>query len=173
MRTLKEHAAVIGMMLIGLVWPDVDLAIPFLPHRSGLTHSILMPVALLGAGVLRGPLVGGMLLGMALALTADLFPRHWIGFANIHLPLWGSLGWLSPVWLAFNVVAALMLAHIELTAAGRRPWPWISYGALALLTVGYALFVEHSLAPLLAFPALWFLSTRLADRAFRRPGRGA
>ena len=167
MRALKEIAAVIGLMLVGLVWPDVDLAIPFLPHRSGLTHSVLLPVALLGAGLLRGPLVGGMLLGLALALTAALFPHAWIGYTTVHLPLWGGLGWLSPVWLVGNALAALILAHYELTAGGRRPWPWVSYGALAALTVVYALVVERSLWPLLAFPALWFLAVRLADRAFR------
>ena len=34
MAKFKEAAAVVGMMLVGLVWPDVDQAIPFLPHRS-------------------------------------------------------------------------------------------------------------------------------------------
>ena len=166
MTKLKETAAVLGLMLAGLVWPDIDQAIPFLPHRSGLTHSVLLPLALLGAGILRGPLLGGLLLGLGISLTADLFPRHWIGFAEIYLPLWGSLGWLSPAWLAANVLAALILAHVELTAGGRRHWPWLTYGAAALLSVAYAILVEHSLWPLLAFPALWVLSVKLATRAF-------
>ncbi|MEI8396627.1 MAG: hypothetical protein WCF85_17985 [Rhodospirillaceae bacterium] len=162
----KEIATILGMMLVGLVWPDIDLAIPFLPHRSALTHSILVPVALLGIGFLRGPATGGMLLGVSVSLTADLFPRAWIGFANVHLPLWGSLGWMSPVWLVVNILAALILAQYELTGGGRRSRPLIPYVALGILATGYALTVEHSLWPLLAFPVLWFISIKLAAGVF-------
>jgi MFS family permease len=171
---LTGTAAVVAMMLVGLVWPDVDLAIPFVPHRSALTHSVIVPVALWIAGIVPPRLVAGALMGQAVSLTADLFPRAWMGFATIHVPLWGSLGLLSPLWLVANVLAALILAHVIVTDSGRQPWPKLAYGALALLSVAYAVVIEHSLRPLLAFPVLWWVSLKLATTAFppepRRPG---
>lgn len=149
----------IGMVAVGIVVPDVDLAIPFVPHRSGLTHSVLVPVVLLAyVPAWQRHLIAGMALGIAIALAADLFPAHWhwTGFATIHLPLAGSLGPWSPVWLAAQVVLACGLAHFLVAVADRGGGLVPAYRVAApVAAAGYSFLIEHKIVPLLAFLVLW------------------
>ncbi|CAK0754300.1 LexA-binding, inner membrane-associated hydrolase [Azospirillaceae bacterium] len=161
---LKQSAELYAMMLVGVVWPDVDLAIPFVPHRSALTHSVLLALVLLK--FLPERVVAGLLLGMAVTLNADLFPHAWTGFATIHVPLVGSLGLLSPVWLLLNVFAALFGAFHLLSDHGRKRPEILPLAATLGLAVLYGLFVEHKIIPLLVFAALGWFALRLYTRVF-------
>lgn len=99
----------------GLFWPDVDqLLAPLIGHRSILTHSVLAPLLLLTVWRHRvtAPTVAWFSFGIATHLLADLFPRAWVGFALVQLPLGlGNLGSLSPLWIGGNALAALWLCE--------------------------------------------------------------
>jgi hypothetical protein len=161
---LKQSAGLYAMMLVGLVWPDIDLAIPFLPHRSALTHSVLAALVLLA--FLPERVVAGMLLGLAVTLTADLFPHAWVGFATIHVPLLGSLKLLSPLWLLLNVFAALLLAFHLLSHHGHNRPERLPLAAALALAVFYGLLVEHKIVPMLVFAAIGWFGLRIYARAF-------
>jgi hypothetical protein len=113
--SLLALLTLIGGAAIGLFLPDVDRSFPFLLHRSILTHSALIP--LLCALSLQQPspswkryAVIGLATTMAVHLSFDLFPVLWMGFALIHLPLYGSLGaTLSIVWILGSSIACLYL----------------------------------------------------------------
>lgn len=88
--------------------PDIDMALG-LGHRSGLTHSILIPAA---ACVRRRwwAIAAGLSLGIGLHLSADLFPNAMRGFATVKLPGFGSIGATqSYVWFAINAAGALLM----------------------------------------------------------------
>lgn len=78
----------------GLNLPDVDqrVAWSWLIHRSILTHSPLIPLAIyIGVVIVGKPQVFRLpamylSLGFAAHLAFDLFPKEWIGFALIRLP---------------------------------------------------------------------------------------
>jgi hypothetical protein len=123
----KHHTrSLIGLFVgaaIGLKFPDIDHRIPFLEHRSLLTHSCLPILALLWwaqrqsvqkCAALRAPVIG-FSLANAVHLSFDLFPRALSGPALIHIPLYGetspqfSLGWLFAslfvcLWLALQAM---------------------------------------------------------------------
>ena len=146
-------AAVVVGAWLGTTLPDCDMPLG-LGHRSGLTHSIL-PIA---AGAWRRRWragAAGLALGMALHLSADVFPNAMRGFALVKLPGFGALdagesyGWLfvnaglaltAGIWLvvathpprlalaAFGAVAAIGAVYLFRTDGG---W-WV----LALIAVG-------------------------------------
>ncbi|MCC7271885.1 MAG: hypothetical protein IT561_04400 [Alphaproteobacteria bacterium] len=127
----------IGLLLvqIGLVLPDIDQRIPFIGHRSALTHSVLLPLLLAG----RWPAIAGLLAGgIAVHLGADLLPRGWFGYALVRVPFLGPLdATLSQLFLAANAVVGLHLFH----AASREPatrrmlWAMLAVSAAAYLLV--------------------------------------
>jgi hypothetical protein len=93
----RQEGAATGMLLlalafiIGLALPDLDFALPFVTHRSALTHGVLP--ALLVWWRARGPApVAGVALGTGLHLAADTFPNAMIGYATVKLPFAGSIG---------------------------------------------------------------------------------
>ena len=73
---------------IGLYFPDIDRVFPFLLHRSGITHSVLIPFAVLWLTReqrpewLRAVLIG-VCLTLAVHLSFDLFPVLWMGYGLI------------------------------------------------------------------------------------------
>lgn len=89
-------------LVAGIRLPDIDLAIPGLPHRSGITHSC--GFALLALLLGHSAIAGGLALGIALHLSSDLQPKAWTGGALIKLPLLGSIGMASPGWILVNIV---------------------------------------------------------------------
>lgn len=165
---------------IGLWFPDIDQGLPLLDHRSGVTHSVL-PVLAAWRWLPR-PIACGIAVGVAVTLSADLFPERWIGFATIHFPLLGSLGVASAVWLAVNALGALAVAHWlarrrtpPAPVAGRRArWAWLVGGdrVLALVTGGvaavYMLAGEGKIVPLAAVLAFWLATLWLAGRGLSR-----
>lgn len=105
--------------MVGLKFADIDQVLPFLTHRSILTHSCLLALLLLWwarrqSEPQRTParlLAVGFSLANAVHLSFDLFPRAWQLHALIHLP---GYGWTSPlfsqVWLFSSLFVCLWLA---------------------------------------------------------------
>ena len=77
---------------IGLYFPDIDRVFPFLLHRSGITHSVLIPFAVLWLTRqqrpewLRAGLIG-VCVTLAVHLSFDLPPVLWMGYRLISLPV--------------------------------------------------------------------------------------
>ncbi|MGE0713982.1 MAG: hypothetical protein AB7P02_00960 [Alphaproteobacteria bacterium] len=131
-------AAAVVLVQIGLLLPDLDQRLPLIGHRSALTHSMLLPLLLVG----RWPAAAGMLAGgIAVHLAADLLPRGWYGYALIRLPLIGALdGMTSQIFLGINAAAGLILYHL---AAPDRPTRIVLWTVLAISAVLYFLFAER------------------------------
>lgn len=106
--TLPAVLALIAFA-IGLTLPDADQWL-WLGHRSGVTHSVLIP-ALAFAQVRWRQAACGLVGGVGVHLSADCFPRAMIGYATVKLPVAGSLGAAgSYLWLGTNALLALGLA---------------------------------------------------------------
>ena len=104
--------------VVGLALPDLDFFLPFVTHRSGLTHSVLPALLVWWQARSRAP-VAGVGLGSGLHLAADTFPNAMVGYATVKLPFVGSIGATgSYAWLALNCVAALALGAAMLRASG-------------------------------------------------------
>jgi hypothetical protein len=115
---------IVGMK-IGISLPDIDQYVPFLIHRSILTHGLLLPLLVFlaveshrqhghqthFAHQVWRPLVMGLCLGSAIHLCFDLFPSYWRGYALIWVPLHGrtspAFSWL---WLAASCTVCIYLA---------------------------------------------------------------
>lgn len=109
----KEPLLFLGGLMVGVRWPDWDFVIPGLRHRSGLTHSLLLPVVVY---MLAFPATAaGLALGIALHLSSDIQPKAWTGAALIKLPYIGSIGSkMSPLWLFVNIVGCLAIMSTAL-----------------------------------------------------------
>lgn len=140
-------------LLIGVWLPDIDLAIPYLPHRSALTHSVLPGLALLWLN--QRPLAAGLLAGIAIHLAADLFPHHWRGGALIYVPFAGGIGLWSIPFMAGNIAGALWLADRIMQRPGLASTP---VAATCVLAVAYLLLKEWSVLGLASLTAIaWAL----------------
>ncbi|WOG26571.1 hypothetical protein [Endozoicomonas sp. 8E] len=94
-------------LIAGIRLPDIDLALPGLSHRSGMTHSCLLAILPLMFDL---PFVaGGLAMGIALHLSSDIQPKTWTGGALIKFPILGSIGMLSPLWILFNIVGCFVV----------------------------------------------------------------
>ena len=131
MGPVRNYALVLTGGAIGSFAPDIDQAIPYLVHRSGLTHSIL-PALLLWHFFGRH-LAAGTLIGIAVALSDDLFPRSYQGFALIHFPFLGRIGLLTIPWLWLNVALCFVVLH---RLSSPSPADARSRWFLAMLTLG-------------------------------------
>ncbi|WP_062265087.1 hypothetical protein [Endozoicomonas arenosclerae] len=94
-------------LIAGIRLPDIDLALPGLSHRSGITHSCLFAVLPLFFD--QPFLAGGLALGIALHLSSDIQPKSWTGGALIKFPLLGSIGMFSPLWILLNIVGCFVV----------------------------------------------------------------
>jgi len=127
-------------LLAGLEFPDTDLILIFiLDHRSIITHGILIPFFLyryltkegkqdfinkyfskiLTSNKIKNEFLDyayiGFLIGIAIHLCADLFPKAYIGYAMIKLPFFISIGApLSIAWMFGNMFFALKIAFKKL-----------------------------------------------------------
>lgn len=103
---------------LGLNLPDLDQQIPFLIHRSIITHGFLIPAAVFWAvhkdkKASSRFLSMGFNLAVATHLCFDLFPQAWRGFALIHIPIWGrSSALFSWLWISLSVIVCLYLTFI-------------------------------------------------------------
>ena len=98
---------------LGGWFPDIDLKIRYLRHRSILTHGFIMPaLMLLVVGAARNErvdwFIAGFATGVAAHLAFDLFPESWRGYAMISAPIFGSLSRrASKAWIALSAFACL------------------------------------------------------------------
>lgn len=89
----------ISFFYIGLKFPDVDLKIKGLRHRSILTHSFFLPVILFALHItntlnvmwqssidITGTVIAGLSFGMTLHFLYDLRPKKFVGSALIQFP---------------------------------------------------------------------------------------
>jgi hypothetical protein len=122
--------------LTGLNFPDTDQGYKIaLGHRSIITHSILLPYILyyffIKKRVLHNKyltlIIIGIFLGIGLHLSADLFPKGWIGYALIKLPGNIGVGGLSPIWIGFNALASLYFAGSCLNNLTKQKSIWLTY----------------------------------------------
>ena len=123
-------------LLAGLEFPDFDLHLLFfLGHRSILTHGIIVPFFLYkfltmeSCSKFSNKIFGrffsnkniskevldyvyiGFLIGIAIHLCADLFPKAWIGYAQIVFPPWIRMGAAFSIgWMLLNMFFALKIA---------------------------------------------------------------
>ena len=115
MRYLFGLSALVLGILLGIDYPDIDQKIGFLVHRSILTHSLLLAVIALLWVQVRNEIVtrlfvAGLSLSIAIHLSFDMFPKRWIGYALIHIPMYGwTNAVFSWVWLAINVALGMYL----------------------------------------------------------------
>ena len=161
--TALALAAVAGTTL-----PDLDQVLPLGGRRSGLSHSLRAALLCLGRSL--RPLAAGLAFGLALHLSADIFPRAMRGYATVKLPGFGSLGRQgSWVWLAANMVGGFALAAMLARAQLRDPAALIALAVLGTIA---------ALLYLVAVPGGWWAILLLAAAAWggwrwTRTGRAA
>ena len=118
MAYLLSIPLLVAGLLVGLYLPDLDQAVPFLLHRSILTHNAFLPL-LLGLLLRRQKrpawrlLAVGLSEGLAVHFAFDLFPRAWIGYALISLPFVGRTSpFFSWLWTALSIVLGLVVVVV-------------------------------------------------------------
>lgn len=110
---IGKHLLAVGLgWLIGITFPDIDLAPPLpIKHRSAWTHGPLVPIAvyflIAGNDAWRWFAIG-FLPAFIIHLVYDLFPKRWHGGAKISLyPIPGRLpAFFSFLFLASGVFTA-------------------------------------------------------------------
>lgn len=109
----KEPLLFLSGLMAGVRWPDWDLFMPGFSHRSGITHSALLPLVFY---FLPMPaLASGLSLGIALHLSSDMQPKAWTGGALIKFPVIGNIGSkLSPLWIFLNIMACFVILFAAL-----------------------------------------------------------
>ena len=178
-------------LLAGLEFPDFDLHLLFfLGHRSILTHGIIIPFLLYTFlnnerySKISNKIFGrffsnknvtkevldyvyiGFLIGIAIHLCADLFPKAWIGFALIKFPPWISMGApFSIAWMLVNIFLALKIAFKKIkqkdleTKIQNRIF-------LSILVIGIiysiidTMFVSKIILMVISFPLIWYYSSK-------------
>ena len=155
---LENSMLFLAGMIAGVRLPDLDLVLPGFSHRSGITHSCLIPFLCLW--FFMAPVAAGLALGMALHMASDVQPKAWTGGAIIKFPLIGGIGLLSPVWLIANVVgcsAVLMEVLTQFLLQDRQlvllvslfcsGWYFVQEEKkplLPLMTMAFSLLLVHS-----------------------------
>ena len=161
-------------LLAGLQFPDFDLHIfAFLGHRSILTHGIIVPYFLyrflnnrkISNDVLDFVYIG-FLLGIALHLCADLFPKAWIGFALIMFPPWIPMGApFSIIWMLSNLIIALWIAFkkLRIKEDNKKVHAYIFYSVIIIGVIYMVIdsnFVSKIILLLISFPLIWIYGNR-------------
>lgn len=130
----RPHHYVVGAawlmlgLLVGLHFPDVDNRLQWLfssrlmLHRSILTHGMLASLMLFWlvrrrrGGVPSFRLFAvGLCLALAVHLCFDFFPRGWVGFALIHIPIYGrTTALFSQSWIILSIMVCLYVGFLLL-----------------------------------------------------------
>ena len=128
--------AVVAAAWLGTTLPDCDLSLG-LGHRSGLTHSVL-PVAACAWRRRWRAVAAGLALGIALHLSADLFPNAMRGFALVKLPMVGALDARETYgWLFVNAGLALAAGAWLVVATHPPAQALAAFGAVAAIGLVY------------------------------------
>ena len=178
-------------LLAGLEFPDTDFILIFiLDHRSIITHGILIPFFLyryltkegkqdfinkyfskiLTSNKIKNEFLDyayiGFLIGIAIHLCADLFPKAYIGYAMIKLPFFIPIGGpLSMVWMFGNMFFALKIAfkklkekNIEAESQKRIFLAIMAIGIIYLILDTN--FVSKIVLMVVSFPIIWVYARR-------------
>lgn len=107
-------------LMIGIIFPDFDQSYKnLLGHRSIVTHSILLPwliyfYIIFNKNKFSSTIVYiciGIFLGIAIHLSADLFPKGWRGYALIKFIGNISIGKIGSIlWIIANIFLSTYLA---------------------------------------------------------------
>ena len=178
-------------LLAGLEFPDLDLILIYIiDHRSIITHGILIPFFLyryltkegkqdfinkyfskiLTSNKIKNEFLDyayiGFLIGIAIHLCADLFPKAYIGYAMIKLPFFIPIGGpLSMVWMFGNMFFALKIAfkklkekNIEAESQKRIFLAIMGIGIIYLILDTN--FVSKIALMVISFPIIWVYARR-------------
>ena len=155
---------------LGSWFPDVDLKIRFLRHRSIVTHGFILPaLMLLAVGAARNErmdwFIAGFATGVAAHLAFDLFPESWRGYAMISAPIFGSLSRrASKAWIALS--AFVCLSASMLLADGMPGAIACAVALAALYAHGVAAKKESAVGPFITLailgPGAWALASNAA-----------
>lgn len=154
---MQTKSAQWGMLLFGLtagaIFPDFDQRIPFLVHRSMVTHGMLLPLVLFSWSRFRPQLhwvrnlSAGFCATLAVHLSFDLFPWLWKGFALIHIPGYGrSSPEFSWIWITVSLVVCAYLAASSILSSAEIIVTLIGIG----IAIGFAGEQEPWLRPVIA-----------------------
>lgn len=156
-------AALLAAVWAGTTLPDLDLSLG-LGHRSGLTHSVLLP-ALACAQRRWRPIAAGLALGIGLHLSADLFPHAMRGFATVKLPGLGALGPVASYWWIGGNAAGGIAAGAGLTATSLpRREAAAALAAAALIGIAYLFRTQGGWAALALLAVVGWLASRASRR---------
>ena len=106
---------IFGMQL-GFDFPDIDQRVPYLLHRSLLTHGVIVPALfflMMRKSTHPAPrwFAMGFLVASTVHLAFDFFPKAWRGFALISIPFYGrTSSEFSWFWIGAGSVICLYLA---------------------------------------------------------------
>ena len=156
---------------LGGWFPDVDLKIRFLRHRSAVTHGFVLPaLMLLAVGAARNErvdwFIAGFSAGVAAHLAFDLFPESWRGYALISAPIFGSMSRrASKAWITLSAFACLSASL--LLADGVAGAIACAVALAALYIHGVAKQNESAFGPLVALTVLGAGAWALAQNAER------
>ena len=151
-------------LYLGLYWPDVDKQFMFLlPHRSIVTHSVLLPflVLIMVRSNYAKPIAAGLSAGISIHLAADLIPPM-SSYTQLYLPapLRVPIGATeSLLWLGLNAMAGYWLA-LRLLKIHSKTIPFIYLVAAA----GYAIYARDDVRVLLVSFTI-FLIPFMFDKA--------
>lgn len=178
-------------LLAGLEFPDFDLHLLFfLGHRSILTHGIIIPFFLytflineryfkisnkiferffsnknVSKEILDYAYIG-FLIGIAIHLCADLFPKAWIGFALIVFPPWIPMGApFSIFWMLLNMFLALKIAFKKIKQKNLQA-KLNNRIFLSVLVIGAiysiidTMFISKIILMVISFPIIWYYSNK-------------
>lgn len=121
---------IISFYYIGFKFPDIDLKIKALGHRSIVTHSFIIPLGMLlldKANILSvyyrnqinitHILIEAFALGITLHLIYDLKPKSYKGSALLKLPI--ISGGLSKIWsIIIIILSIIILSMITIFSIG-------------------------------------------------------
>ena len=145
--------------IIGLIFPDFDsyniqtsFFQNFIGHRSILTHSILVPYLFyfyakkkhkLNNNVIT--IIIGLFLGLALHLTADIYPKNGDENELIKLPGNISVGKFSFLWISLNTLVSFYISKVLLNKYFNKKYYRTIYLIIGLLLVCiYILFEPYN-----------------------------
>ena len=145
--------------IIGLIFPAFDsyniqtsFFQNFIGHRSILTHSILVPYLFyfyakkkhkLNNNVIT--IIIGLFLGLALHLTADIYPKNGNENELIKLPGNTSVGKFSFLWISLNTLVSFYISKVLLNEYFNKKYYRTIYLIIGLLLVCiYVLFEPYN-----------------------------
>jgi len=151
--------------VIGLIFPDFDnyniktsFFENFIGHRSILTHSILVPYLFYYYLKKKHKLnnnfaiiIIGLFLGLALHLTADVYPKSGDENELIKLPGNIAIGDFSILWIFLNILVSFYFSKILLNKYYNKKYYRILYLIIGSILACIYVFIEPNNKILILF----------------------